>query len=66
MAALPSPLLSMLPSGPDLDPGVAEGGGSATITPPACGNTSGGSGRSPVARGEGPGNLTGSASPAAG
>ncbi|MDQ0765436.1 type VII secretion protein EccB [Streptomyces canus] len=55
VVALPSPLLSMLPSGPDLDPGVAAGGGSATITPPACGNTSGGSGRSPSPAGRAPG-----------
>ncbi|MET8942589.1 type VII secretion protein EccB [Streptomyces sp. NPDC004542] len=35
--ALPSPLLSMLRSGPDLDPRAAAGGDGAGITPPACG-----------------------------
>jgi hypothetical protein len=35
--ALPSPLLSMLPSGPDLSPETAAGGGAgATTTPPGC------------------------------
>ncbi|MGW1108810.1 type VII secretion protein EccB [Streptomyces sp. NPDC002540] len=47
VVALPSPLLSMLPSGPDLDPDTAAGDGTTTITPPACGKTSGGPSGSP-------------------
>lgn len=35
--ALPSPLLSMLPSGPDLSPQTAAGGGAGAVTtPPGC------------------------------
>lgn len=34
--ALPSPLLSMLPSGPDLSPEAASGAGGAPVTAPAC------------------------------
>jgi type VII secretion protein EccB len=37
VVALPSPLLSMLRSGPDLDPRAAAAGGSARTTSPACG-----------------------------
>ncbi|MEH0472531.1 type VII secretion protein EccB [Streptomyces sp. B21-097] len=37
VVALPSPLLSMLRSGPDLDPRAAAAGRSAGTTPPACG-----------------------------
>lgn len=37
VVALPSPLLAMLPSGPDLNPEIAAGRGRSLITPPACG-----------------------------
>ncbi|MFF4644549.1 type VII secretion protein EccB [Streptomyces sp. NPDC001389] len=45
---LPSPLLSMLRSGPDLDPGAAAAGGIPATTPPVCGKTAGESGPSPA------------------
>lgn len=48
VVTLPSPLLSMLRSGPDLDPrAAAADGGSAGIPPPACGKVHGGRGGAP-------------------
>jgi type VII secretion protein EccB len=47
VVTLPSPLLSMLRSGPDLEPRAAAGGGSAGISPPACGKVHGGRGGAP-------------------
>ncbi|WP_324787466.1 type VII secretion protein EccB [Streptomyces sp. H51] len=43
--ALPSPLLSMLPSGPDLDTRAAAAGERTGTTPPACGEESAARGR---------------------
>lgn len=48
VVALPSPLLSMLPTGPDLDPAVATGDRAATRTAPDCGAGNGGSSGPPV------------------
>nr|WSX54011.1 type VII secretion protein EccB [Streptomyces sp. NBC_00974] len=63
---LPSPLLSMLRSGPDLDPGAAAGGGTATITPPACGKTSGGANGPSSPSGKAPGEGSKPPSPGSG
>ncbi|MEU6537081.1 type VII secretion protein EccB [Streptomyces sp. NPDC047000] len=52
--ALPSPLLSMLASGPDLDPDAAAGDASVSVTPPGCGN-GGGRASAGASPGAGPG-----------
>ncbi|MFD9393346.1 type VII secretion protein EccB [Streptomyces sp. NPDC060000] len=59
VVALPSPLLSMLPSGPDLDPDAAARSGSAQVTGPACGTGAAGPGGSSGPTGPGAGSGAG-------
>lgn len=66
VVALPSPLLSMLRSGPDLDPDAAAGRSTVVITPPACGKAPGGPNGPSSPTGKAPGARSKSSSPAAG